>query len=253
MVTTLYASNAHQKQRSAPLHHSPSELRVQRLRNIVAALQQADKQLQQQVHALTFESLSPSAMSGRRLQQSLDDRPPSPADRVRLGRELGNQYLRQYAPQRPNGAVNAPQRFSSVVEPQIASNTASAAWAAKAIQRGREFGNSVSKRNVSSGTRPAQPDGKPAASASSRVEEYGTYCRLRNRLAMLEQRRVQLMEMYGRDDFLDEYTELLERCWLYESTHANVEPFATAKIVRVLNAITAAQPMSTWTKRPGTW
>lgn len=70
--------------------------------------------------------------------------------------------------------------------------------------------------------------------SSSAQHDYGLYCRLRNRLVLLEQCRMQMMQLYGKDEFLDEYTELLEHCWRYEAKHRSVEQFATDKIVEVL-------------------
>lgn len=97
---------------------------------------------------------------------------------------------------------------------------------------GREYGNNVSKQNVSKMPERSQPMTKLNHSVSSKTaasREYGDFFSWQSGLSYLETNRVDQIHSKGIKRFTDEYMKKLKKCEEFESSHS-VKPFASVRL-----------------------
>lgn len=161
--------------------------------------------------------------------------------RVRLARSYGNTFSQKNVEKTLSQSKKNGSSKSGAIETEKG----------KRARLARTYGNQHSQVNLEKvkdqklrqdfrrdrePSRPPTPHEEQPTRWSNKTatHEYGLYYTLKNRLSLLETQRDQMVRLYGIDAFLDEYTELLEDCWRFETTHSNVVKFATGKIGRVL-------------------
>lgn len=169
----------------------------------------------------TNEDVTPIWRTSVRLSCGAANRISSP--RCSIARVLGNQYSKQ----------------NMAAAPGMTSNANIGTDKTPLVLKGRVYGNHRSLQNVQTiqAQRQQQQQQRCDNSVSSILNtpaSFGNYYNLKNRLILLDEQRAALMQLYGRDRFLNEYTDLLQQCWHFEQVHKNVLPFAQAKIQAML-------------------
>lgn len=192
------------------LTKTPSERELDRLQKIYGQLQNKN------------EVETPIWRTSVRLSCAAANRISSP--RCSIARVLGNQYSKQ------NMAAGAP-----VTPPPYPQNVANNT---QLVLKGRSYGNQRSLQNVQNIQVQRQHQQQRCddsfLSISNTPASFGNYYNLKNRLILLDEQRAALMQLYGRERFLNEYTDLLQQCWHFEQLHKNVLPFAQVKIQAML-------------------
>lgn len=226
--------------RKSLLDSSPSEQRLQRLRYMYSAMLAKDsttaisrKSSLVKNDSRKNASLSRGSSNASNKSMNINE----PTSRLQMSRALGNVFSNQ------NSIARSTVR-------SIESTFSRETEAEKRVRMARDYGNQTSQLNVKKAVQKQKLkedkiQKQPLESASSQdqsrwannnyTHEYGVYYSLKNRLILLENQRDQMVRLYGIDAFLDEYTDILEDCWRFETSHANVTKFATGKIGRVLS------------------
>lgn len=182
---------------------TPSERELDRLQKIYGQLKTNN------------EIVTPIWRTSVRLSCAAPNRVSSP--RCSIARVLGNQFSKQNmaAGAAVSTAQNGPDKTPMVL-------------------KGRSYGNQRSLQNVQTIQAQRQQQQPSISHISNTPASFGNYYNLKNRLILLDEQRTALMQLYGRDRFLNEYTDLLQQCWHFEQVHKNVLPFAQAKIQAML-------------------
>lgn len=239
-------SSGGRKQLAPSLEPSPSEQRLQRLRYMYNAMLAKDSTTtitkkgsslsNRQSSQKVASPISRGSSSTRSNASSISIK--EPVSRVMMARALGNVFSNQNS-------------VSRTTVKSFGSNNSRDTDTEKRVCVGRSYGNRHSQLNVEKVKKQKlkepnkSQEHQPVKSTDEEqhrrwanktaTHEYGVYYSLKNRLTLLEDQRDQMVRLYGIDAFLDEYTELLEDCWRFETSHSNVAKYATGKIGRVLN------------------
>lgn len=217
---------------------TPSEMRLEKLRMIYDQIK-TEYRSSKQTHTqkiwndLAISKKPPSqitkASRGAAAASSSNTTVCSNACRMASARAIGNAYSRKNLTPR-SGSSSMSVRTSTPSQMQM-------------IEKGRDYGKQQSQRNIryylaqqKLNAQRTEREGFWLCQWSNKniAHEYGNYYNLKNRLTLLEDRKQDMIRIYGADRFLDEYTEMLEECWKFEKSHKNVEQFATEKIETVL-------------------
>lgn len=94
------------------------------------------------------------------------------------------------------------------------------------VSKGRKYGNLLSQRNAQQMHQVYQVQ-QSGAGDSPEIDYYN---HIKSRLIMMDAQHFKMMSIYGRDNFLEEFTELLEACASFEQDHSSLEPYAILKI-----------------------
>lgn len=193
------------------LSKTPSERELERLQRVYGQLRTNNK------------DVTPIWRTSVRLSCGATNAVATP--RCSIARVLGNQFSKQN--------MVAGQTLAT-------SNAQNDVVTTPMVLKGRMYGNQQSLQNVQAiqTQRQQQLQQQHCNSSHSCISNsptcFGNYYNLKNRLILLDDQRIALTQLYGRDRFLNEYTDLLQQCWHFEQLHKNVLPFAQEKIKEML-------------------
>lgn len=100
------------------------------------------------------------------------------------------------------------------------------------VSRGRLYGNLCSMQNAEQRRQvtPVEETNAGVSAGAGDSSELDYYNKIKNRLLMMEEQHRKMISIYGRDNFLEEFTELLQDCATFERNHRNLEPYAILKM-----------------------